>query len=222
MLMTISITLFAPVVTAGDKSVIESFYSGVASWTWGVCLFALTILCIYSCYSCHWYRVKQLEAEMMSGEPWSDDLFNAMHKLSQVEPVEKQRKSSKTKSDFYVHRISRHLSSGSSSHFYFPSPSPKREIGAVFRRVSLHGVSPVGVPATAEFNLSSLARLGSQRFEPSMAVVSKEVLNSKSRDSNKFAEDIIISRKQSYKKSSLSSSLIPSQVYPSECEGMTV
>jgi len=224
----ISLTLLAYVVIADDK-VIRSFYSQVAPWTWGVSLFVVIILCMYSCYSCHWYRIKQIEAEMLSGEKWSDDLFNAMHKckpsmeilksLSKSEPFGKGSKSSR-KSDFQVTRLSRHLSSGSSVGFDFPLPSPRTSpshVRPILKKVSQHGVSPVGVPIVAEYSLSNLAKLSG----PSIAYVSKEVLSPKRRDSS-IAGDIIITRKQSFSQMSLSSSLVKRQVDPVDFEDKTV
>jgi len=70
------------VIVAEDRSlnVWEHFFSGVPAWIWSVCIAVIVILCVFACYSFRKDTVDQIEAEMISGTKWSDELFNAMHK----------------------------------------------------------------------------------------------------------------------------------------------
>jgi len=64
---------------SGDEPVVN-FFQGVPAWVWALCFVVLVFVCVGAFCACRHDVMMHTEAEMLSDEKWTDEVFLAMHK----------------------------------------------------------------------------------------------------------------------------------------------
>jgi len=75
-----SLFLLFSVLTASNEDPWGSYFSRVAGWTWILGLFFFVLICSIAACSYRFAQLSRLDAEMITGTQWSDEMFRKMHK----------------------------------------------------------------------------------------------------------------------------------------------